>query len=76
MSRDCERVIQPEAENGSIKFKDENLDCFTAKIDLSCVGPGVIFTGRKISDEPASFGDSWADYSESVWEEGQAHRWG
>jgi hypothetical protein len=50
-------------EKGTIKFKDEKLASFIGKADLPCVGQGIPFTARKISDAPAGHESSWADYS-------------
>jgi hypothetical protein len=70
-----EGEIQYTAERGTIKFKDEKMASFIGNADLPCVGKGVPFTARKISDMPADPGDSWADYSESAYEYARVRRW-
>jgi hypothetical protein len=70
-----EGVIQSTEQRGTIKFKDENLDGFIWKANLACVGQGVPFSARKISDTPACPGNSWADYSESAYEYARVGRW-
>lgn len=70
-----EGVIQSTEEKGTIKFKDENLASFIGKANLSCVGQGVPFTARKISDTPARPRNSWADYSERAYEYARVRRW-
>jgi hypothetical protein len=70
-----EGVIQSTEERGTIKFKDENLASFIGKANLPCVGQGVPFTARKISDAPACPGNSWADYSERAYEYARVRRW-
>jgi hypothetical protein len=63
------------AGKGTIIFKDEKFASFIGKADLPCVGQGVPFTARKISDAPAGAGNSWADYSESAYEYARVRRW-
>ena len=70
-----EGEIQSTAEKGTIKFKDEKLASFIGNANLPCVGQGVPFTARKISDTPAYSGNSWADYSESAYEYARVRRW-
>jgi hypothetical protein len=70
-----EGEIQYTEQSGSIEFKDEKLASFIGKANLPCVGQGVPFTGRKISDTPASSGNSWADYSERAHEYARVARW-
>lgn len=70
-----EGVIQFREERGTIEFKDENLASFIGKANLPCVGQGVSFTARKISDAPACRGNSWVDYSERTYEYARVRRW-
>ncbi|RDL33702.1 Uncharacterized protein BP5553_08070 [Venustampulla echinocandica] len=70
-----EGVIQYTEEEGTIIFKDENLASFLGNANLPCVGQGVPFTARKISDAPARPRNSWADYSESAYEYARVARW-
>jgi hypothetical protein len=70
-----EGVIQSTEEKGTIKFKDENLASFIGKANLPCVGQGIPFTARKISDTPARPRNSWADYSERAYEYARVRRW-
>lgn len=70
-----EGEIQTRAENGTIEFKDEDMASFTGKVDLVYTSPGTPFTGRKISDKPANFTDSWADYSEKEHDRDEVRRW-
>jgi hypothetical protein len=70
-----EGVIQPTEQRGTIRFKDENLGSFIGKADLPCVGQGVPFSARKISDTPACPSNSWADYSETAYEYERVKRW-
>lgn len=70
-----ESVIQSTEERGTIKFKDEKLASFIGNANLPCVGQGVPFTARKISDTPACPGNSWADYSERAYEYARVRRW-
>jgi hypothetical protein len=70
-----EGVIQFTEKRGTIKFEDENLASFIGKANLPCVGQGITFTARKISDAPACPGNSWADYSERAYEYARVRRW-
>jgi hypothetical protein len=70
-----EGEIQYTAENGTIIFKDENLASFIGRANLPCVGQGVPFSARKISDAPACSRNSWADYSERAYEYARVGRW-
>jgi hypothetical protein len=70
-----EGEIQYTAEKGTIKFKDENLAGFIGTANLPCVGQGVRFTARKISDTPACPGNSWADYSKRAHDYARVRRW-
>ncbi|KAH8590158.1 hypothetical protein B0O99DRAFT_521816 [Bisporella sp. PMI_857] len=70
-----EGMIQSTEESGTIKFKDKNLASFIGKANLPCVGQGIPFTARKISDAPAPPENSWADYSEKAYEDARVGRW-
>ncbi|KAK1772221.1 hypothetical protein QBC33DRAFT_582673, partial [Phialemonium atrogriseum] len=70
-----EGMIQSTAEKGTIKFNAENLASFNGKTNLPCVGQGVPFTARKISDVPCQPRNSWADYSERAYELAWVRRW-
>ncbi|KAH8658421.1 hypothetical protein BX600DRAFT_439584 [Xylariales sp. PMI_506] len=70
-----EGVIYSDIEEGTIKFKDQDLASFVGKANLPCVGSNVPFTARKISDDPGHEGDSWADYSEEAYEYARVNRW-
>ncbi len=70
-----EGETQSTAMNGTIKFKDGKLASFMGKADLPCVGQGVPFTARKISDAPSHSENSWAYYSETVYDYARVGRW-
>jgi hypothetical protein len=61
---------------GLVKFEDDKMASFLGNADLPCVGQGVPFTARKISDSPNATGNSWADYSESAYNYANSRRWG
>lgn len=70
-----EGEIQFTEKSGTIKFNNENLASFMGKVNLPIVGRGVPFTARKVSDEPAPFENSWAEYSEAAHEYARGRRW-
>ena len=70
-----EGEIQYTAQKGSLRFRDKTLTSFIGKADLPCVGQGVPFSGRKISDVPTQSGNEWADYSESAHGYANVRRW-
>ncbi|KAG0648135.1 hypothetical protein D0Z07_5989 [Hyphodiscus hymeniophilus] len=70
-----EGQIYDTAEEGTIRFEDESLVSFIGKADLPCVGQGVPFTARKKSDAPTCPGNTWAEYSDSVYGYARVGRW-
>ncbi|RAH52098.1 hypothetical protein BO85DRAFT_508115 [Aspergillus piperis CBS 112811] len=64
-----------EPEYGTIKFSDENFAAFTAEAVFPCVGSGITFTARKVSDNPCPSGEEWEDYSEEAYEYARVSRW-
>lgn len=52
-----------EAENGTIDFEDKTLASFEGVASLPCVGQGISFFARKISDVPCPSENDWTDYS-------------
>lgn len=70
-----EGMIHSQASNGTINFKDKNFASFKGLADFPCVGKGVSFFARKISDLPSSSGNEWTDYSEGQYEMARVNRW-
>ncbi|OJI88901.1 hypothetical protein ASPTUDRAFT_60699 [Aspergillus tubingensis CBS 134.48] len=62
-------------EYGTIKFRDEKFAAFTAEAVFPCVGSGITFTARKVSDDPCPSGEKWEDYSEEAYEYARVSRW-
>ncbi|GLB11813.1 hypothetical protein AtubIFM57258_008683 [Aspergillus tubingensis] len=60
---------------GTIKFKDGKFAAFTAEAGFPCLGSGMTFTARKVSDHPRPSGEEWEDYSEDVYEYARVRRW-
>jgi hypothetical protein len=71
-----EGQINPVAENGTITFKGSDFASFTGQADeMNCVGQGVVFTGRKVSDVPRKSHEQWKDYSWAAYEHARISRW-
>ncbi|XRM46844.1 hypothetical protein ABZX51_009868 [Aspergillus tubingensis] len=60
---------------GTIKFKDVKFAAFTAEAGFPCLGSGMTFTARKVSDHPRPSGEEWEDYSDDAYEYTRVRRW-
>ncbi|RAH69402.1 uncharacterized protein BO66DRAFT_420893 [Aspergillus aculeatinus CBS 121060] len=70
-----EGEIFNEPDDGSIKFRDGNFDSFEGQANMTFIGDGIAFTGRKVSDLPGSSGGVWDEYSWRHHENARIGRW-
>ncbi|PYH76638.1 hypothetical protein BO82DRAFT_358962 [Aspergillus uvarum CBS 121591] len=64
-----------EPDDGRIKFKDDKFDMFKGEANMTFIGDGIAFTGRKVSDTPGSGGGVWDEYSWRHHENARVGRW-
>lgn len=70
-----EGMIHFEPSDGTIDLQHNNLASFEGEADYPCVGHGVSFFARKVSDVPCRSGKDWTDYSERQNEIERVNRW-
>ncbi|GKZ26052.1 hypothetical protein AbraIFM66951_005078 [Aspergillus brasiliensis] len=70
-----EGQIFPDPEYGTIRFEDGKFAVFAAEAEFPCVGSGITFTARKVSEISCPSGEEWEEFSEEAYEYARVRRW-